>query len=374
MWAHSFANELGRLAQGIGNREKGTNTICFIPHSQIPHNRCKDVTYGRICVDHRPQKKETNRTRLTAGGNLIDFPGDVSTPTADPTTTAKLVIQHTLSTPNAKYMCGDIKLFYLGTPMARYKYMRLPIAIIPQEIIDAYDLMPLVHNGHVYLEIRRGMYGLPQAGIIANQLLTRRLQPHGYYQCRHTPGLWRHQWRPILFSLVVDDFGISYVDKQHADHLIHAIENDYNFTKDWSGTLYCRITIKWDYQACTAELSMPGYIKSAIHKYQHPAPKRPQHAPHTWNQPTYGATQQLATPTDTTDLASEPDKKRIQQVTGTLLFYTRAVDPTMLMTLSTIAAQQSKATQQTLQATNQLLDYCHTHPNAIIQYRASDMI
>jgi hypothetical protein len=85
---------------------------------------------------------------------------------------------------------------------------------------------------------------------------------------------------------------------------------------------------------------MPGYIPSALHKYQHPAPKRPQHAPqHHWNQPNYSATQQLATPADTTDLASEPDKKRIQQVTGTLLFYARAVDPTMLMTLSTIAAQ-----------------------------------
>jgi hypothetical protein len=170
-WAHSFANELGRSAQGIANREKGTNTIFFIPHSQIPQDRCKDVTYGRICVDHRPQKKEANRTRLTVGGNLIDFPGDVSTPTADPTT-AKLVINQTLSTPHAKYMCGDIKNFYLGTPMSRYEYMHLPINIIPQEIIEAYNIMPLVHNGHVYIEIQRGMYGLPQAGIIANQLLT----------------------------------------------------------------------------------------------------------------------------------------------------------------------------------------------------------
>jgi hypothetical protein len=128
------------------------------------------------------------------------FPGDVSTPTADPTT-AKLVINHTLSTPNAKYMCGDIKNFYLGTPMARYEYLQLPITIIPQAIIDDYSLMRLVHKGHIYLEIRRGMYGLPQAGIIVNQLITRRLQPHGYYQCQHTPGIWRHQWRPLLFSL-----------------------------------------------------------------------------------------------------------------------------------------------------------------------------
>jgi hypothetical protein len=118
---------------------------------------------------------------------------------------------------------------------------------------------------------------------------------------------------------------------------------------------------------------MPGYIPAALHKYRHPAPKSSQHAPHTWNKPTYGTTQHLTTPIDTTDLASEPNKKRIQKATGALLFYARAVNPTMLMTISTITAQQSKATQQAIKATNQLLDYCHTHPNAIIEYRASDM-
>jgi hypothetical protein len=111
-------------------------------------------------VDHRPQKKEANQTRLTVRGNLIDFPGDVSTPTADPTT-AKLVINQTLSTPHDKYMCGDIKDFYLGTPMSRYEYMQLPLNIIPQEIIEAYNLLPLVHNERVYIEIQPGMYGLP---------------------------------------------------------------------------------------------------------------------------------------------------------------------------------------------------------------------
>jgi hypothetical protein len=76
-------------------------------------------------------------------------------------------------------MCGDIKNFYLGTPMERFEYMRLPLAILPQEIIEAYNLNTIAHNGHVYVEIRPGVYGLPQAGIIANQLLTKRLQPHG---------------------------------------------------------------------------------------------------------------------------------------------------------------------------------------------------
>jgi hypothetical protein len=167
-WTTSFANELGWLAQGVGGRQQGTNTVYYIRHDQVPEDRRKDVTYGRICVDYRPQKEEPNRTRLTVGGNLIDYPGDVSTPTAD-TTTAKMVINSTISTPNAKFMRADIKDFYLGTPMERFKYMRLPLPLIPQEIVDEYDLTPLVHKGHVYLEIRQGMYGLPQAGILANQ-------------------------------------------------------------------------------------------------------------------------------------------------------------------------------------------------------------
>jgi hypothetical protein len=120
---------------------------------------------------------------------------------------------------------------------------------------------------------------------------------------------------------------------------------------------------------------MPGYIKAALHKYQHSKPMKPQHSPHTHNTTTYGAKQQLPTSEDQTDPASEPQKKRIQKITGTLLFYARAVvDPTMLMSLSTIATVQSIATQHTIHVTNQILDYCATHPDATITYRASDMI
>ncbi len=128
--------------------------------------------------------------------------------------------------------------------MERFEYMQIPIKLIPAEIIEAYNLLPKVYKDHIYVEIRRGMYGLPQAGILANQLLTKRLAPHGYEQSRHTLGLWRHKWRPILFSLVVDNFGIKYVGKQHADHLIQAIEQDYEFSKDWAGQLYCGITLQ----------------------------------------------------------------------------------------------------------------------------------
>ena len=108
------------------------------------------------------------------GSNLIDHPGDVRTPIVD-TTTAKIVINSTISTPKAKYLVGDVSIFYLRTPMTRYEYTRLPIIIILQEIIEQYNLLPLVRNGYVYVEIQRGMYGLPQAGITVKNILTKRL-------------------------------------------------------------------------------------------------------------------------------------------------------------------------------------------------------
>ena len=75
-------------------------------------------------------------------------------------------------------------------------------------------------------EVRRGMYGLPQAGIIAQNLLTKRLHKAGYSQSKVTPGYWRHSWRPISFSLVVDDFGVKYINKEDVEHLISVLIQD----------------------------------------------------------------------------------------------------------------------------------------------------
>jgi hypothetical protein len=185
IWEHSFANEIGRLAQGVGTRMlTGTNTIFFIEKSAVPADRV--VTYGRICVNIRPQKDETHRTRLTVGGNLIDYPDNVSTPTAD-LTTAKLLFNSVVSTRRARFCVADIKDFYLSTEMKRYEYMRLAISLIPQEIIEQYNLMDLVVAGYVYIKIQKGIYGLLQAGIIANQKLTKHLAKYGYHPTKHTP-------------------------------------------------------------------------------------------------------------------------------------------------------------------------------------------
>jgi hypothetical protein len=89
--------------------------------------------------------------------------------------------------------------------------------------------------------MRCAVWGLPQAGILAHKFLHQCLLPHGYYKCNNTPSLWKHETRPIAFTLVVDNFGVKYVGKEHADHLIQCIKETYELTEDWTGDLYCGI-------------------------------------------------------------------------------------------------------------------------------------
>jgi hypothetical protein len=163
------------------------------------------------------------------------------------------------------------------------EYMRIPISSIPPSIIEQYHLLDIV-----LVEISHGMYGLPQAGILAYDQLVRHLSTHGYAPCTHTPGIWSHTTRDIRFCLVVDDFGIKYTKKTDAMHLLTALQQLYVVTTDWSGSLYLGMTLTWDYSHHTIDISMPGYVKKALDRFQHNAQTRPQHSPHAWQRPQYG--------------------------------------------------------------------------------------
>ncbi len=371
-WTHSFANELGRLSQGVGTRmPSGTETIWWIRKHQVPSDR--KVTYGRIVATIRPQKSEPHRTRLTVGGDRLDYPGAVSTPTAK-LTTAKCLLNSTISTADARFMVADIKDFYLNTPMERYEYMRLPLSIIPDKIVDQYSLKDLVTpDGWVYIEIRKRMYGIKQAGLIANVRLTAHLAKYGYAPTPRTPGLWRHHTCNISFCLVIDDFGVKYVGQHNADHLVKALQNLYTISTDWKGELYCGLTIKWNYPQKFVDISMPDYVPAALHKFRHDTPTSREDAPHKWTQPAYGAKIQYAPDLDSSTPLNKSQVTRLQQVIGTLLYYSIAVDPTMLVALGTIAAAQSNATDHTATAVVKLLNYAATNPDAVIRYKASGM-
>ena len=228
-------------------------------------------------------------------------------------------------------------------------------------------------DGHVYIDIRKGMYGLPQSGLIAQQLLETRLNDKGYFQNEVVPGLWVHKWRPISFTLVVDDFGVKYVGEEHVHHLISALK-DYAITTDWKGEKYIGLTLDWDYDRREVHLSMPGYVGKARKEFGHEMPTRRQDLPYPHTAPKYGAKVQYATPLDESPLLDKDGKKFIQKVNGKFLYLGRAVDLTILTALSSLASQQAAPTDETKRRAMQLLDYLATQEEAVLTYRASNMV
>ena len=125
-------------------------------------------------------------------------------------------------------MTMDISNFYLNRPLARPEYIRMSIHSIPEEIIIEYKLCNLLAPDNcIYIKIVLGIYGLPHARFIANDLLEKRLNKHGYHQRKLVSRLWKHDWCPVWFTLVVDNFGVKYVGKEHALHLQSIIKSYY---------------------------------------------------------------------------------------------------------------------------------------------------
>ena len=183
-------------------------------------------------------------------------------------------------------------------------------------------------------------------------------------------------WRPFDFTLIVDDFGMGYEDNEHALHLLQTLRQYYEAVSvDWTGALYCGITLKWDYLQWTCELSMPGYVQQALTKFQHETTtmQKATDAPHP-----YKATKKhglpMTKPPDNSTKLSPQAIKHLQQIVGTFLFYSRAVNPTMLTALSIIATEQTQGTHTTKAKAEHFLTYAALHPNATIKFYKSDMI
>ncbi len=161
------------------------------------------------------------------------------------------------------------------SPMKCKECMRLKITDIPDKIIKEYNLQKLVtEDGYVYCAINKGMYGLPQAGVIAQELLVERLSKHGYHQIKIIPGLWTHKTRPTTFSLIVDNFAINIVSDNNAYHIINALKKYFTIAVDKDSPKYIGLTIEWDYENGKVHMFMPGYLAKTIIRFKHETPNK----------------------------------------------------------------------------------------------------
>ncbi len=153
--------------------------------------------------------------------------------------------------------------------------------------------------------------------------------------------------------------------KEHAEHLINCLkEETYKLTEDWTDDLYCGISLRWDYKA---RRSMQGYIKKQLLKYEH-IMQRIKHCPYSAEPKKYGAEAQLPLPHDISWKLTEKEIKQVQKIVGSILYYARAVDMTVFMALSSIASEQTKGTECTLEKAYQVLNYLASHPDAVVRF------
>ncbi len=151
----------------------------------------------------------------------------------------------------------------------------------------------------------------------------------------------------------MDDFAIKYTNMDNAKHLINVLKKDYTVTVDWDATKYIGLTIEWDYVNCKVYAHMLGYLPKALLRFKHTTPKKKQNSPHPQVITKYGAKTQYAMEEDDSPPLNKEDRKYIQAVAGTLLYYGRAVDNTILPALSAFATEQAKPMEKTMETIKQ---------------------
>ena len=362
-WQRAEGEELQRLLD--------TCTIKAIHAHEQPTHRRGEGTY------YNPQVKEklasdgstTYRVRGTIGGDRIRYPGPTTARTAA-MPLVKLLLQSVVS-DNKRFLTLDIKDFYLNTPLDRPEYLRIQSKFLPQHILDTNNIQSYIHNGSVLFEVNKGMYGLPQAGLLAQTRLIAHLALHGYNQTA-TTCLFRHVSNGTDFSLVVDDFGVKYSTRAGAQHLIDTLQQLYVITIDWTGTKYLGFTIAFNHQLHYVDISMPGYITKVLQRFV-PDTTTGAASPAVYTPPVYG-NPDLRPALDNSPPLSPPLILQLQEIIGSLLYYARGIDISMLTAVNHLASLQANPTHATMQAAHRLLAYCARYPNNALRFRACDMI
>ena len=147
--------------------------------------------------------------------------------------------------------------------------------------MQQYNLQYLVSAyGYIYMEIRKGMLGLKQSRKLDRNRLTKNLDINGYETLKHTPYLWRYHTSDLVFSLVVENFGINYTVKEDTYHMLKYLWVDYEITKKCTGEKYLGLILKWEYVNRSVHVCIPVYSKAALLKFQRKATKKPQDTPY----------------------------------------------------------------------------------------------
>ena len=364
LWLDLSGLELIKLVRSTGTLApcmKPTKTPTY--YNQVPGEKWRNNAIAR-------------RVRGTGGGDRITVPYSVSTSTANlPTVKCTL---HAVVSENASFGTVDITDFYLGSPMPSPEFLKLPTSDYHPDLLDDLGITPFIQLDRTgkpvfYAQVNKTIPGFPQAGFHANNQLVAHLQQHGYLQTS-TPSLFRHITDNIAFCLVVDDFGIKYSNIADFHKLVDCLALLYHVKATPNATSFLGLTLDYDTGIRALTLSMPEYIPALLQLHR-PLGVRLASSPSIYIPPKYdGSSAPQMTPEDTSPPASAAQKKELQEVIGSLLYYARILDHSLLPTVTYLACFQASPTLATMAAMERLLGYCAKRPNATQVIRPSPML
>jgi hypothetical protein len=361
-WAQADAEELERLFK--------SGTLRPIMHQDIPEG--KEATYmNPVCSEKLHDNGALKlRTRATIGGDRIDYPYSTTAVTAE--LESIKILMNAMISDNAAFSTVDLEDFYLGTSLPHPEYIRIPLKFIPKKVRRFYNLDPFLYKGALYCVVLKTHYGLPQAGALSQNRLFAHLELHGYFQLFHAPALFRNKDGSIRFALVVDDFAVVWSSHAAMSHFLQVLRKLYTIKVDHKGTKYLGITIDIERAQRHVTLSMPGYIAKLLKRVR-PQGIKSASTPSLYSPPNYKTAGAQTATVDDSPLATKEQQLELQIVVGTLLYYARTVDPSILTVVHELGSVQSKPTLNDLKKMERLLQYISSHQNQGIRFHASTM-
>jgi hypothetical protein len=361
-WQQADAEEIERLFT--------SGTLRPIYQHDIPPDR--SATYvNPVCSEKlRDSGAIKFRTRATIGGDQIDYPYNTTAVTAN-LECIKILLNAMIS-DDVQFSTIVLEDFYLGTNLPRPEYIRIPTRFIPPKVIAHYKLQKYIKKNALYCAVLKTHYGLPQAGALSQERLFAHLAKHGYIQLAHSQSLFRNRDGSIRFSLVVDDFAVVWRDKASTMYFIQTLRKLYTVKVDWQESKYLGMDIAINRPKRHVTLSVPGYIQKLLRKMR-PRGVKTSATPSVYQAPKYNSPRAQTATVDESPMASQAQQHELQVIVGTLLYYARTVDPSILTAVCELGSVQASPTQKDMLKAERLLQYVSTHQRGATRYYASDM-
>lgn len=350
----------------------GKPCLEFVPWSSLPVS-CRPSRYVLVARDKNlPDGSHKAKMRGTFDGSTSTYAGPVAADTAD-----ILLVRahwHACLARGWHRATVDISAFYVGTPMDHDEWMEIRLSQLPQDLAQSDRIRRLCRGDRLLVRVRKGIYGLPQAGRLARERLVKHLTTAGYHEHPHVPSLFSHASGRLRFVLTVDDFDVGYERQEDFDHLRDHLAGLYSITFDLEGRRYLGIDTAYDRQAGTLRLSMDTYYAEALDCLGVKRKGQPPGIPMPHTPPAYGKRGPQFAYSDSSPDASSEEQKYLQRCIGTWLYAARWVDPILLPALSRLATQQTAPTRRTMADLDLLLQYIAWTPPPAQTLRRTEML